>query len=138
MFALVVIGAIVAGNFFAGRLEQRSAQNMFFAGQAAEAAETGLSDAIVTTPAATLEALAVGGPPLDLGAIIPGSGVTASRQVSRLTGNLFLFRALGTRQDAAEAPLATRAIGLIVTLVTDTLGRSAAVPLAERAWVQLH
>ena len=36
IFALVVIGALVAGTFFAGRLEQQSGQNTFYASQAAE------------------------------------------------------------------------------------------------------
>ena len=46
VFALVVIGALVAGTFFAGRLEQQTGQNTMFATQAGEAAEAGLSDAI--------------------------------------------------------------------------------------------
>ena len=47
IFALVVIGALVAGTFFAGRLEQSSGQATVYASQAAEAAEAGLTDAIV-------------------------------------------------------------------------------------------
>lgn len=139
IFALVVIGAIVAGNFFAGRLEQQSGQNTFFAGQAAEAAEAGLTNAIATTPAATLDALPVGGPPLDLGTITLGDGVSANRQVSRLTTSLFLIRALGTRQDASGSPLARRSLGLLVRVATDSsTGAPVVAPLAERGWLQLY
>ena len=46
IFALVVIGALVAGTFFAGRLEQSSGQATVYASQAAEAAEAGLIDAV--------------------------------------------------------------------------------------------
>lgn len=139
IFALVVIGAMVAGNFFAGRLEQQSGQNAFFAGQAAEAAEAGLTDAMATTSAAALDALSVSGPPLDLGTITLNGGVIANRQVSRLTSSLFLIRALGTRQDASGAPLARRSVGLLVRVATDSsTGTAVVVPLAERGWVQLY
>jgi Tfp pilus assembly protein PilX len=57
VFALVVIGALVAGTFFAGRLEQQTGSNTFMAAQAAEAAEAGLSDAIAGQTAATLLAV---------------------------------------------------------------------------------
>ena len=139
IFALVVIGAIVAGNFFAGRLEQQSGQNAFFAGQAAEAAEAGLTDAIVTTSADALDALSVGGAPLDLETMTLDGSVIANRQVSRLTSSLFLIRALGTRHDASGAPLARRSLGLLVRVATDSsTGASIVVPLAERGWVQLY
>ena len=39
IFALVVIGALVAGTFYAGRLEQQTGQNGFYAVQASEAAQ---------------------------------------------------------------------------------------------------
>jgi hypothetical protein len=38
IFALVVIGALVAGTFFVGRLEQQTGQNTFYVAQAAGAA----------------------------------------------------------------------------------------------------
>src|SRR5882724_10031595 len=41
IFALVVIGALVAGAFYASTLEQRTGRNSMFAAEAAQAAETG-------------------------------------------------------------------------------------------------
>ncbi|HEU5305431.1 MAG TPA: hypothetical protein VFU40_12355 [Gemmatimonadales bacterium] len=118
LFALVVIGALVAGTFFAGRLEQQSGQNTFFVGQAAEAAEAGLSEAIANTPALTLDALPVGSPPIDLGTLAVGAKLSSSRQASRLTSGVFLIRSLGTRQDAGGTPLATRTVGSLTRLIT--------------------
>ena len=42
VFGLVVIGALVAGSFFVGRVEQISGYNTTWASQAGEAAEAGL------------------------------------------------------------------------------------------------
>ena len=135
MFALVVIGAIVAGNFFAARLEQQSGQNTVFASQAAEAAEAGLSEAMATMPVTTLEGMAVGGTPLDLGAIAAGSGLTALRQVSRLSAGLFLVRAEGLRLDADGNALARRVVGALAHLSS---GPGGVRRLAERGWIQLY
>ena len=121
LFALVVIGAMVAGSFFAGQVEQQSGQNTFFAGQAAEAAEGGISDAIGTIRPATLLALAAGGPAANLGTVSLGARVDASREISRLTSSLFLIRSQGNRRNAAGGVLATRSAGTLVRLVTPNL-----------------
>jgi hypothetical protein len=137
VFALAVIGALVGGTFFAGRLEQQSGQNTLFAVQASEVAEAGLSDAIATIAAATLEGLPVGGAPLELDTLTLAGGVSASRQVARLTGNLFLIRVRGVRHNAAGTTLAVRSLGLLVRLgaAVDS-GRVAR--LNERGWIQLY
>jgi hypothetical protein len=121
LFALVIIGALVAGTFFSGWQEQQSGQNTFFAGQAAEAAEAGISDAIGTATPASLLALAAGGPVANLGTVSLGSGVDASWQLSRLTGSLFLIRSVGNRRNAAGTVLATRSAGSLIRLVTPNL-----------------
>jgi hypothetical protein len=139
IFALVIIGALVAANFFAGRLEQQSGQNSLFTRQAAEGAETGLQEALATMPASTLAALPVGGVPLDLGTGTISPRVRVERQVARLTGTLFFLRVRGTRQDAAGAPLAARALGTLVHLVPDPAGGPlSVVRLTQRGWVQLY
>ncbi|HYF39665.1 MAG TPA: hypothetical protein VD930_08265, partial [Gemmatimonadales bacterium] len=121
LFAMVVIGAMVAGSFFAGQLEQQSGHNTFYSSQASEAAEAGISDAIGTLKPATLLALAAGGPASDLGTVSLGTRVDASRQISRLTSSLFLIRSQGYRRNAAGTPLATRSSGTLVRLVTPNL-----------------
>ena len=141
VFTLAVIGALVGSAFFVGRLEQQSGQNTLFAVQAGEAAEAGLSDAIATIAAATLEGLPVGGAPLDFGTLTLAGGVSASRQVTRLTGKLFLIRVRGVRHSVAGTTLAVRSLGLLVRLgaAADSAGDSGRVaPLSQRSWVQLY
>jgi hypothetical protein len=118
IFALVIIGILVAGSFFAGRLEQQSGQNTLFAAQAAEAAEAGLSDALGTTysSASTLQAIPIG--TSSAGATVNlASGISYTPSVDRLTDGLFLYRSVGTRQSAG-ATVATRSVGTLVRLLS--------------------
>lgn len=141
LFALAIIGALVASSFFAGRLEQQSGQSAFFAAQAREAAEAGLAESIAAASPAALEVLAIGDAPLELGNIVIGNAVTVRSQVSRLTSRLFLIRADGRRLGADGTVLATRSLGLLVQLTATPGGESgtsvAVTPLAERGWVHL-
>jgi hypothetical protein len=142
VFAMAIIGALVASSFFVGRLEQQSGQSTFFAVQAREAAEAGLAEAMAGVPAEALENLPVGGPPLELGLTLIGHGVTARSQVRRLTNRVFLIRADGQRHDAEGTALATRSLGLLVQLNAPTVeepGSSGVLTrLGERGWVHLY
>ena len=135
VFALAVIGALVASLFFAGRLEQQSGHNVFFAAQAREAADAGLVQALSALDAAALESLVPGGVPLALGTVAVAERITVQSQVSRLTGNLYLLRAQGTRHDAAGVALAVKSLGLLVQLAGTPLEPAR---LAERAWMRLY
>jgi hypothetical protein len=136
LFALVVIGALISGSFFAGRLEQQSGQNSMFAAQALAAAEAGLNGALVYADMAALESLPIGGVPLDLDALASQNAVC---RVNRLTSALFLVRCTGNRRDADGHPLATRTLGLIVRILpTDGATPARLSPVTERAWVQLY
>jgi hypothetical protein len=122
VFALVVIGALVAGTFFAGRLEQQTGRNTFMAAQAAEAAEAGLNDAIAWQTATGLLDMPINSAPPPLGGtLLPdlavGDHITATRRINRLTENVFLVRSLGTRTNAAGGQLAARSIGQLIRLV---------------------
>jgi len=139
LFCLVVIGAIVAGNFFAGRLEQQSGQNMFFVSEASEGAEAGLSDALVTVSPAALETLPVGGDPLLLSSITLAPGISSTPEISRLTATLFLIHARGIRANAAGEALASRGVGALVHVVTGaTPSAPARLQVIERGWFQLY
>lgn len=138
LFALVVMGALVATTFFIGRLEQQSGLNALFAFQAAEAAEAGLSDAIGTLTEPVLQAVPVGGT-LPLPDVALVDRVRASGVVIRLTGGLFLIRATGHRSDAAGNDLATRTLGSLVKLIPDSIsGGNVVRRIAERSWMQLY
>jgi len=121
VFALVVIGALVAGTFFAGRLEQQTGSNTFMAAQAAEAADAGLSDAVAGATAATLLALKTD---IDstqtltaLTVGYAGNHVSATRTIHWLNNNLFLVRSIGTRRSASGAQMASRSLAQLVRLV---------------------
>jgi hypothetical protein len=121
LFALVIIGLLVAGTFFSGRLEQQSGQNTFYAGQAAEAAEAGISDAIGSATPTSLLALAVGAPAVDLGTVSLGGRVDVTKHLSRLTSSVFLIQTVGSRRNAAGTAMATRSAGSLLRLVTPHL-----------------
>ncbi len=120
VFALVVIGALVAGTFFAGRLEQQTGRNTFMAAQAAEAAEAGLNSAITLQTATGMLDMQINSSPLG-GTLLPdlavGNHVTATRRINRLTENVFLVRSLGRRTNAAGGELAARSLGQLIRLV---------------------
>ena len=145
MFALAVLGALVAGSFLPGRLEQQSGYNVTYARQAREAAEAGLAETVAALEAPALEALAAGGMALDLGTTSVGEMVTVHTTVARLTSRVFIVRSHGTRHDASGGALATRTLGLFVRLGTaggsipeDDASPPPVVPLAERSWVRLY
>lgn len=117
IFALVVIGALVAGTFFAGRSEQQTGRNTVYVTQAAEAAEAGLSDAISTGTGAVYDAIPLGGS-VDLADLTISGQLAADRSVSRLTSSVFLIRAIGNRTDGAGNVLATRSLGQLVRIMT--------------------
>jgi hypothetical protein len=137
LFALVLMGTLVAISFFVGRLEQQSGRNSFFAIQALEAAEAGISDAIGTLTEPALAAVAVGDS-LALPDLVVGDRIVSSRVVVRLTGGLFLVRSTGHRSDAAGSQLATRGLGTLVKLVPDSISGAQAVRrIRERSWVEI-
>jgi hypothetical protein len=139
LFALVIIGGMVAGGFFAAVLEQQSSRNTLYLSQAAEAAEAQLPVALSGVPVSTLATLPVGGTPRDLGSIRMSAELSVERQVARLTDSLFLLRTSASRVDADGVALATRAIGLILKLAIDSVsGSDTVLPLSRRAWVQLY
>ena len=138
VFALAVMGGLVAGNVVAGFIEQQSGRNTLYVMQAAEAAEAQLQEALLLVPASTLSALPPGGAAQSLDtAALPG--LTVQREVVRLTEGLFLIRTRASRVDAAGTPLATRTLGLLVKLTADSANSPAGIlPLTQRPWVQLY
>ena len=143
MFTLAVIGALVAGSFLPGRLEQQSGSNVTYATQAREAAEAGLAEAVAALEAPALEQL-VPGIVLDLGTVTLGEMVTVRTTVARLTSRILIVRSYGTRHDASGGELATRTLGLFVRLggvagpTPEDGALPAVIPLVERSWVRLY
>jgi hypothetical protein len=125
IFALVVIGAIVAGTVFAGRLEQRGGQNTIYAGQAFEAADAGLAATITSWPK-SYNALAV----QDSAAVSEtslGGNAYTSGEVVRINDLAFLVRSSGETRTAGGDVLASRLLGQLVKLNPTSVDIQAAV-----------
>jgi hypothetical protein len=138
LFALIVMSALVSAGFIAGRLEQQSGRNTLFAHQAAEAAEAGLTNALIAI-SSTGVVLPPVGSTFDLDSLNFSVGFRVERQLSRLTGTLLLIRSTGTRLDADGGALAVRTVGRLLRLASDSLGGPPGIlPLEQRGWAQLY
>jgi Tfp pilus assembly protein PilX len=125
IFALVVIGALVAGAFFAGHLEQRTGRNTLYAAQAADAAERGVSRVVSDWDQFNLNNIAIGTSTF-IGTTTAGS-VTYTQNVRRLNNDLFLVQSLGSRVDASGTTLAQRTVAMVTRLSYVTATANAAV-----------
>jgi hypothetical protein len=135
VFALVVIGALVAATFFAGRLEQQTGRNSMLAMQAAQVAEAGLGEAVaVTLNSATLNAMTIA-PSASAGSASiatlakydgpTGSYLGASRTVKRLSDNLFLVTVLGAKTSSSGDTLARQSLAQLIRLNSANISVSA-------------
>lgn len=137
IFALVVIGALVAGAFFVGRVEQITGYNTMWSGQAGEASEAGLSYATATVDAVTYQALPVWTPAtpteLDLGTQqVPGMpGLVFTDRVRRLNQELFLVQSVGVRRTPSGQVLGSQSLAYLVRIAKPTFGINAAVTVQD-------
>ena len=139
VFALVIIGGMVAGNFLVGLLEQQSGRSMLLTAEASELAQGELWQVGSEISGASLLLLPIGGSALDLGPGTPHPGFRLQRKVARLADNLFLIQSRATRVDGAGAELATGAVGLLMRLTPDSVSGSQVLrPIGQRAWLQLY
>lgn len=134
LLALVVIGAVVAGGFTLGLLEQRTGQNTLFAVQAAGAAEAGAVAVVGEWQALGLGAL-MPGDSISLPAVQLPAGTAYRAAVRRLNPELFQLRVTGTRADADGGMLARRELGLVLRRVESTdSGAPPVTLLGNRPW----
>ena len=137
VFGLVVIGALVAGSFFVGRVEQVSGYNTVWASQAGEAAEAGLGYAMATIDPVTYEAIPVWTPAAPNEYVTSGSGISGmstlvyTDSVRRLNNTVFLVRSTGRRISAGGQVLATQTLAQLVRLAKPTIGVNAAVTVQD-------
>jgi hypothetical protein len=123
LIAIIVIGALVTGTFFAGRMEMISGRNTVYTAQASEAAEAGLAAAFSPWDRAW-NAYAVGvdevqptvtitGP---TGAVSP-TKVRYTNTARRLQGGAYLVSSVGQKLDRNGNVVATRMLAEIAKLV---------------------
>ena len=130
IFALVVVGFLVAGAFFAGNLEQRTGRNAVFAAEAADAAESGVVSVLAHWNPG-LSALAVGDSASEPISSPLGSRLRVSPSVVRLNDELFLIRSLGQRTDASGRVLAERTVASVARLVSAATTAGAAITVTQ-------
>jgi hypothetical protein len=96
VFALAVIGALVAAAFFAARQELRIGLNSRASLRALAAAEAGLNTTAANVSGGMPDSLAVGDSVPFSGSFGSGAGGVYSGTVLRLNGELLLIRAIGS------------------------------------------
>jgi len=126
VFALVLIGALVAGVFFAARQSMKLGENVQGGARAFDAADAGLQTAIAHWERATYDALAPGRSAAFAGRLPGGSGSFAGT-VLRLNRQLFLIRSTG--RDAAN--VAGTSLASVVRLAPVPLAFDAALTVAS-------
>jgi len=116
IFALVVVGALVAGAFFAGNLEQATGRNSVYAAEAADAAEAGAANVMADWDQFNLNNIANGDSVSVPLAASLGARVTVTPQVKRLNDDLFLVKTLATRTTPGGTILAQRTVATVARL----------------------
>ena len=111
LFALVVIGALVAGIFFTARIEIRSGENAMGGARAMEAAQAGLQIGApqVLTAGATTDGQTVALPRTQLGT----TGSYYQDSVTRLNKFVYLLRSYGTYEVGGNVT-STRVVAMLI------------------------
>lgn len=136
VFALVVIGALVAGSFFVGRLEHVTGRNTLLASQAGEAAEAGVAYAMGTLDYTAYTAMPIWTPDAPIEYVIPPTTVAGAPgrvftdSIRRLNAQVFLIRSFGQRVSGGRV-LATTSVGQLMRLAKPLVGVNAAITIQD-------
>ncbi len=133
IFALVVIGALVAGAIVTGRLEQRTGRNTVYAAEAAQAAEAGTTAIMADWDQFNLNNLPKNTPTKLTTMSWGQSSMYASftPTVTKLNDELFLVQSLGTRSTSAGKILSQRVVATLARLTFVTATAKAAVTVTK-------
>ncbi|HEX9755628.1 MAG TPA: hypothetical protein VGA42_07955 [Gemmatimonadales bacterium] len=137
VFALVVIGALVTGAFFVGRVEQITGYNTVWAGQAGEAADAGLTHANVNLPSNTYLTLPVWTPAAPNELVIANQqvqgmpGLVFTDRIRRLNESLFLVTSTGEKRAPGGQALASQTVAALVRMAKPTISVNAAVTVQD-------
>ena len=132
VFALVVIGALVAGTVFVGRLELQSSQSAVYAAEAQEAAEAGLANRIEAWDVLIYNEMGYGEANMIAGGTVSlGGGTQFTDEVYRFNENMFVIRSTGQRLGAGGVPLAQRTVAGFMRLARPTVAVNAAITVTD-------
>lgn len=126
LFAIVVIGALVAGTAFAGQLEMGGGRSAMATSQAMEQAETGLAEAFENWQP-TWNALAAGDSVFGPTTTANGNRNRRTYRVLRLGGVLAFVHSTGERLSAGGDILASRELGMLARIHEPDVDVDAAV-----------
>lgn len=119
VFALVIIGALVAGIFFTGRVEQRSGSNTAASAQAFESAEAGVARIRSTWTTTAYNAMPVGDTAFVARTALGGKSAYAA-DLQRISRETFLLRVQGEQFSSATQTdanlLATRMVARLLKI----------------------
>lgn len=133
LFALVVIGALVAAVFFAAQLEVRSGTNVVSGLQADQAAQAGLEYAAANwrrTWAKQGTGNSIGVNWIQLGS----TNGYFTDSVTQLNDQLVLVRSFGQARNGVGAVLGSRTGGMLFKVSPPDFGISAAATVSGNAW----
>ena len=131
LLAIIVIGALVTGTFYAGRMEMQSGRNAVYTGQATEAAETGLTDAFASWNTSWnkfgQDGDSVQATVYPLGSTAGDLSLRYTQTVRRMTAGLYFVTSRGEKLDANGRIMATRLLARIGKLIPPWVDVEAAV-----------
>jgi hypothetical protein len=134
VFAMVVIGALVAGTVLVGRVEFQASQSALHAAAAQEAAEAGLTNRINDWDVLVYNEMPYGPDSAVLGgtAVLGGGGyVEYSDRVTRFNESMFLIESTGRRLGAGGTVLSERTVAGFMRLARPTVSVNAAVTVTD-------
>jgi len=128
LLAMLVIGALVTGTFFAARMEMSSGRNTVYTEQATEAAEAGLADAYAAWNTGwNGYGMEVDQPQTSVSPIAFNTSVRYTQTVRRLKGGVYLISSTGEKLDRSGTVIATRMLARMGKLAKPWLDIQAAV-----------
>jgi hypothetical protein len=132
IFALVVIGALVAGAFYASTLEQRTGRNSIYAAEAAQAAETGPMTVLANWNQYINNNMPNGFTGTSIsGAMLNRADLSYTVTPTRLNDQIFLLTSKGTKVDGAGNELAQSTVATLARLSFLNANAKAAVTVTK-------
>ena len=137
LFALVILGALVSAAAVVGRLDRAGASGAGYAGQAQNAAETGLATLYASWDPAVHSVLPVwdGTPATEWSSGVQtvggNPGLVYVDSIRRVNAQLFYVRSIGRRLDRSGNVLAELALSQVFRITKPTIGVNAAITVQD-------
>jgi hypothetical protein len=137
IFALVILGAVVSGSFVVARFDRRAADNSVLAGEAQNAAETGLATLYATWDPLVHNLMPIwdGTPATEWSGGVQTVGGSPTKvyvdSVRRFNNELFLVRSFGARLGPGGQVMSQLAVAQLFRIAKPTIGVNAAITVQD-------